>query len=277
MLEPLPLIGYSPFILSKTSYIIMNKLYKGVLKMENRNFRLDTEWNMIHYPHRPNGFGILILGDERHFVDEKSSFWTQNEGKHRLIENFKHAGYTIFYSNLYGMNWGSQKAVDLADRLCAHIRRSEILNEKIHVLAEGMGALVALQLLKRNESIRSLVLVNPILSLSKHLEQEKEHKFFYKKLLKELCGSYELEQEEGLKYIESLDDDYPQLTKQFPVKVIHVLSGNRAYKQSTVLKEYYQKWREDEVPVSICYMVPEKKGQIAVMAIQFFNQHEDIL
>ena len=49
--------------------------------MESRNFRLDTEWNIIHYPEKPQGFGILVIGDERHFVDQNSSFWLQNEGK----------------------------------------------------------------------------------------------------------------------------------------------------------------------------------------------------
>ena len=57
--------------------------------MENRNFQLDTEWNMIHYPHRPNGFGILIIGDERNFVTDTNSFWNQNEGKRNLIESLR--------------------------------------------------------------------------------------------------------------------------------------------------------------------------------------------
>ncbi len=49
--------------------------------MESRNFQFDTEWNIIHYPEQPQGFGILIIGDERHFVDQKTSFWLQNERK----------------------------------------------------------------------------------------------------------------------------------------------------------------------------------------------------
>ncbi len=49
--------------------------------MESRNFQLDAEWNIVHYPEQPLGFGILIIGDERHFVDQNTSFWLQNEGK----------------------------------------------------------------------------------------------------------------------------------------------------------------------------------------------------
>jgi hypothetical protein len=241
--------------------------------MENRNFRLDTEWNMIHYPHRPNGFGILILGDERHFVDSQNSFWTQNEGKRKLLQDFKQAGYTIFYSNLFGKNWGSQDAVDLAARLCAHIRRTEILNGKIHVFAEGMGALTALKLLKREQGIRSLLLLNPILSLNKHLEQEQEHKFFYKKLLQELAAAYQVDSKEVLSYLEK-QEDFPHIPEGIPVKVIHVLSGNRAYKQSALLKEISQTWKDLNVDCNVCYMVPEKKPQIGNQTVQFFHKHE---
>ena len=127
--------------------------------MENRNFQLDNEWSIIHYPEKPTGFGILILGDERHFVDAKNSFWLQNEGKLSIINKFKESGYTIFSSNLYGRNWGSDKALDLAARLYQYVIRTEILNSKIHIFAEGMGALTAIQLMnKMSGQIRSVVL-----------------------------------------------------------------------------------------------------------------------
>ena len=60
--------------------------------MESRNFQLDTEWNIIHYPEKPQGFGILIIGDERHFVDGNTSFWMQNEGKQYAIKIFTKSG-----------------------------------------------------------------------------------------------------------------------------------------------------------------------------------------
>lgn len=244
--------------------------------MENRNFRLDTEWNIIHYPHKPNGFGILILGDERHFVDEQSSFWTQNEGKRKMLDDLKQAGYTIFYSNLYGKNWGSQEAVELAKRLCMHIRKSEILNDKFHVLAEGMGALTLLKLLKIETKFRSLVLLNPILSLGKHLEQEKEHKFFYKKLVKEIASAYDIHPDYVYEHFQQVEED-PRFPLETPIKIIHVLTGNRAYKQSSILKGYSEKWKEDQVDYNICYLVPEKKPQIGSQVLQFFGKHERFL
>ena len=160
--------------------------------MEIRNFQLDTEWNIIHYPEQPQGFGILIIGDERHFVDESTSFWLQNEGKKSQLEKLQKSGYMIFYSNLFGKNWGCKKAVMLAKQLYEHVIRAEIMNEKIHVIAEGMGALVALKLFNEmGTSIRSIIFINPILSLKDHLALEKDHKFFYKKLVNELAFSYE--------------------------------------------------------------------------------------
>jgi pimeloyl-ACP methyl ester carboxylesterase len=245
--------------------------------MESRNFKLDTEWNVIHYPERPNGFGILTIGDERHFVNDSSSFWTQNEGKRSLLNIWKKEGYTVFYSNLYGRHWGSEKAVDLTMRLCSHIVRNEILNTSFHVVAEGMGALVALKLLADSDfKIRSLILINPILSLSKHLEQEKENKFFYKKLVAELEAAYETDIS---KLLESLDgiSSSPAFRKETPVKIIHVLSGNRAYKQSSVLKELSAEWEKEGLPVTVSYVLPEKMLQVGSQIVHFFTKYEQVL
>ncbi|WP_449621996.1 hydrolase [Robertmurraya sp. Marseille-Q9965] len=243
--------------------------------MEHRNFKLDTEWNMIHYPEKPTGFGILIIGDERHFVDEKTSFWTQNEGKSALISRLKKQGYTVFYSNLYGKNWGSDKAVQLAKRLYEFVIRTEIINNKIHLFAEGMGALVALKLLEEMKgNIRSVVLLNPVLSLKHHLEQEKEHKFFYKKLLKELSSSYNTESNQIVEIISSPEDDSPRLSSDVPLKIIHVLAGNRAYKQSNLLKNLSVKWKNEHAPVTVTYLVPEKKERLDYYLVNFMKENE---
>ncbi|MBB6443538.1 hydrolase [Bacillus benzoevorans] len=244
--------------------------------MKSRNFRLDTEWNIIHYPEKPQGFGILIIGDERHFVDENTSFWLQNEGKKILINNLREAGYTIFYSNLFGRNWGSDNAAKMTKRLYEYVMRMEILNEKVHIIAEGMGALVALKLLEEmKSSIRSCFLINPIFSLKHHLELEKDRKFFYKRLVKELEQSYEMKVQELMSKLKETDD-YPCISTAVPMKIIHVLAGNRGYKQSRFLNELSAKWEDAKKPFSVCYMVPEKKQQISQQMIRFFKAHEDI-
>ncbi|MEH7375313.1 MULTISPECIES: hydrolase [Bacillaceae] len=240
--------------------------------MENRNFQMDTQWNIIHYPEKPTGFGILIIGDERHFVDESKCFWTQNEGRLAIVNQLKEKGYTIFSSNLYGRNWGSNNAVELAERLYQHVIRSEILNNKIHILAEGMGALVAISLMEKMKGrIRSIILLNPIISLKNYLEQEKEHKFFYKKLMRELVAAHQMDQQVLENHIFSMDD---KINLQFgcPVKIIHVLSGGKSYNQSKV---YPQIISNSEINPT--FILPEKKQQLGQMMLKFFNKHETIL
>jgi hypothetical protein len=240
--------------------------------MDNRNFQIDQEWNIIHYPDKPTGFGVLIIGDERHFVDENKCFWTQNEGKLNIINELKKAGYTIFSSNLYGRNWGSENAIQLAQRLYQHVIRSEILNQKIHIIADGMGALVALKLMeKMKEQIRSVVLINPILSLKFHLEQEKEHKFFYKNLIRELTSAYQIEENELISMVYNTDT-FIKLDFDIPVKIIHVLSGGKSYNQS---KQYQHILNMTKI--TPYFIVPEKKQQLGKIIIKFFFNHEKVL
>jgi predicted alpha/beta hydrolase family esterase len=237
--------------------------------MENRNFQMDTQWNIIHYPEKPTGFGILIIGDERHFVDESKCFWSQNEGKLAIINQFKDAGYTTFSSNLYGRNWGSENAVEMAQRLYQRVIRSEILNNKIHILAEGMGALVAVKLLeKMNSQLRSVVLVNPVLSLKQHIEQEKEHKFFYKKLMRELTAAYKMDQSELENQLVQTENN-SELDSEIPIKIIHVLSGGKSYKQSKQLQQLL-----GPTNLSPTFIVSEKKPQLGNMIINFFKSNE---
>lgn len=240
--------------------------------MENRNFQMDTQWNIIHYPEKPTGFGILIIGDERHFVDEGKCFWTQNEGKLAIINQLKESGYTIFSSNLYGRNWGSDHAVELAQRLYQQVIRSEILNNKVHLIAEGMGALVAIRLMEKMKGqLRSVVLINPILSLKKHIELEKEHKFFYKKLMRELTTAYKMDQVTLEKELQNMEDEV-RLDRDIPIKIIHVMFSGKSYNQSKQLQQLFTNTK-----ISPTYIVPEKKQQLGNMMKKFFNQFEKVL
>ncbi|EOR21934.1 hydrolase [Cytobacillus oceanisediminis] len=245
--------------------------------MENRNFQLDTEWNMIHYPHRPNGFGILIIGDERNFVTDTNSFWNQNEGKRNLIESLRDNGYTIFYSNLYGKNWGSEKALQLARRLYEHIIRTEILNQRIHIIAEGMGALTAIRLMmEMKDNIRSVVLLNPILSLKEHLEREKEHKFFIKKLTNEISIAFNTNKHELFELVKE-KKEYQLEETDIPTKIIQILHNGRSYYQSHGLKKASVIWEEKNLPIFVSYVLPEKRSAIPKQIASFFKKYEKTL
>lgn len=265
--------GQTPsFILCELTYNMLRNYVKGDFFMDNRNFLMDEEWNTIHYPDKPTGFGILIIGDERHFVDENKCFWTQNEGKLAIINQLKNFGYTIFSSNLYGRNWGSENAVELAQRLYQHVIRNEILNHNIHILAEGMGALVALRLMEKMKGqIRSVVLLNPILSLKLHLELEEEHKFFYKKLLRELSAAYNIDQKNLENNLYNMDG-FIKLDSDVPVKIIHVLYGGKSHNQSKQFKQIIS-----EREINPHYILPEKKQQLGTIFIKFFHRYETVL
>ncbi|AOC57198.1 MULTISPECIES: hypothetical protein [Bacillus] len=169
--------------------------------VSERFFQLGSQWNVIHLPQKPNGFGILILGDRNHFVQENTSFWLQHYGRNQLLTALKDEGYTLFNSHLHGNHWGCEDAVFSAKQLVHHTLKQEILNREIHVLAEGMGALVAMSLAEEMpEVLRSIALVNPCLHLYAQREREKEHKFFYKQLIKELAKSYGCSEKEAETY-----------------------------------------------------------------------------
>lgn len=242
--------------------------------MESRAFQLDSEWNVIFYPEQPKGFGILIIGDIRSFVSEKSSFWSQNERRLKILNQLKKSGYTSIYSNMFGSNWGSQKAVQLAKRLYEYMRRNEILNEKIHILAEGMGALVALKLMTElKDKIRSVVFINPILSLKQQLELEKEHKFFYKKMLMEIAHAYEMKLEAVQSTIMTAGEEL-KIPYNIPIQVFCLLTGGREYERAKLIVKQIKSFEAEHDSISVTMMLPEKEQHLARNIVAFFKKHE---
>ncbi|MBM7693968.1 hypothetical protein JOC77_003412 [Peribacillus deserti] len=242
--------------------------------MNQRTFQFDGQWNIVYYPDRPSGFAIMIIGERNHFVDEKSSFWLQHPGREQILNQLKSAGYTLYSSNLYGANWGSDKSVFLAKRLHHLIMKSEILNDRIHILAEGTGALTALKLMKLLKgNVRSAVFLNPCLSLNEKIQREKERKFFLNRLMKELSEAYELDTEQRELFQNNAHPDY--LDINVPLKIIHVL-GTGGEDQSHLYKRLIDSQKE-EIAVEVQYLLAEKRYKIAAQARQFFKKFEDIL
>jgi hypothetical protein len=230
---------------------------------KQRFFQFSEQWCAIHIPDRPNGFALLILGDVSHFVDDETSLWIQHAGKNKLLHELLQRGYTIFYSHLYGANWGSPKAVKLAKQLMYYVLKTEILNERIYVLAEGMGALVALPFMDDvGDHIRAVALLNPCIYLHDQLQYEKEHKFFYKRLMRQLKQAYGEEDMER-----HIQQPKPPVV---PVKIWQV-SGVNPYPPTIHARAYAQAFG---VPVS--YHLPEKKYTFAQAIHTFFEQYNDV-
>lgn len=240
-----------------------------------RFFKLDTEWNAIHIPERPNGFGVFIIGDIHHFVDEHTSFWIQNAGENQSITNLLEQGYTVFYSNLYGKNWGSPKAVKLAKLLCHIVLKNEILNDRLHILATGMGALVAVQLLSIMEvRVRSLALINPCLDLKAYSQNEKEFKLFYKRFINEVSSAYEIKKE----HVEEKLSEW-SFRKFFfpsvPIKVWQPIEKS-AYPYHLNTKKLIEERKKRNLPTSVTFHLTDKKYGIIQSIYHFFQEHEQL-
>lgn len=243
--------------------------------MNQRFFLLDGEWNVVHTPERPNGFAIFIIGDRNHFVDGNASFWIQNAGRYTFLDLFLKNGYTVFYSNLYGRNWGSTDAVTLAKRLYHVVMKNEILNENIHLLLEGMGSLVGLKLMEEmGEKIRSAAMLNPCLSIRDQIKHEHENKLFYKRFIKEVTDAYEWDEQSFEKKINELPS-LENLKATTPVK-IWVSTDEQTY-QAKKLSRQYEQYRKERAPVQLVFHVGEKRFGIGSSIIQFFEKYERTL
>ncbi len=237
-----------------------------------RFFLMGGQWNVVHVPEKPNGFGVLIIGDTNHFVDEHKSLWTQHIGRTKIMEQLLSAGYTIFYSNLYGANWGSERALEHIQQLYHIVLKQEILNSKIHILAEGMGALVALQLMEIiKENVRSVALINPCLDLYAHYKQEKERKFFFKKIYKELLDAHKVNKEELENKIKQISGHH--FISELPVKIWQTTT-NFTYDPNVHCK-IYEEWRKKlSHPIQVTYHLVEKRYSYGSSICQFFTKFE---
>ncbi|WP_175988401.1 hydrolase [Bacillus sp. Marseille-Q1617] len=244
--------------------------------MNQRLFQLDQEWCMIHYPERPNGFAVMILGDHHHYVDDKTSFWEQHEARKKWIKDLMAKGYIVYYSNLYGANWGSGQAVELAVRLYQYVKRTEIINGKIHILTEGMGALVFKELYSKiRNDIRGVVMLTPCLSLYEQVQQEKEQKFFYKRLVKELAESRGVKKEDYEKVLIQSEHDY-EVFKNIPIPlyIVQSYNVNRYKNQFPLIKDIYKHRLVRGFSTDLFYVLPEKRDSLGLKFASYFSLHE---
>jgi pimeloyl-ACP methyl ester carboxylesterase len=157
-----------------------------------RFIRIEEQWNVIYLPERPNGFAVFLLGDNSMLVEEKTSDWEQHPEKHLFLKNLLSRGYTVIASSLFDRHWGSPKAFRLLEQLYHLVLKREILNRKVHLFAEGTGALLAIRWMNTlSNRIRSCYFVNPCFSLNEYFLQEQENKLYFKRFIKELAESYE--------------------------------------------------------------------------------------
>ncbi|MFY4774329.1 hypothetical protein [Metabacillus sp. RGM 3146] len=244
------------------------------MEIYDRFFQLEEEWSVVHIPYKPNGIGVLILGDRLHFVEEQTSFWMQHQGRKQLLSRLRNEGYTLFQSNLTGIHWGSPKASALSKLLIHTVLKKEILNGKVHLLTEGMGSLTGLELMESiPDKIRSVAMFNPCLDLQAYIEDEKNNKFFYKRLIKEIAKAYEVEDGEVLNLpFVRVEDTVSDL----PVRIWQRMNGSSYPYQQHSRK--YEEWRNSRgCPIELSLHVGDHFYRLHDKVIRFYNQNEKML
>ncbi|WP_062352076.1 hypothetical protein [Bacillus kwashiorkori] len=235
--------------------------------MDYRTFKLNNELCIIHYPKKPNGFGILVIGNDYDYVDEKQTSWTKNKTRYQILQKFLQAGYTVFYSNLGGKHYGNEFAVELTMDLYEYVKRVEILNNKIHLFAEDEGAIIANKFInEKREVVRSVLFLNPIFTLSILFEELADQPFSYRKFLKEVGSAYNQNEEECEKFTKNHFINFQPLA--LPYKIIHILK----YGLNDRSRIHYYKMIGKDIPLHV--ILPEKQMDIATQAIYFFQKYE---
>lgn len=244
-------------------------------KMEGieRYFTIDDQWCVLHLPEKPNGFGVLVIGDVNHYVDEDTALWTQHTERQRMLATLLDEGYTVFYSHLYGRNWGSPDAVELAKQLVSVVMRKETLNEKVHLLAEGMGGLTAVRMIEDvPEYVRSAAMINPCLDLHAHLKKEQETRLFYKRLSHEIADAYHVSNDK----VEETVSRAPGLEKNrstVPSKIWHA-TNRTSYGADEHSRPYEQIKQKAKAPITLTFHLPEKQFSFGKAVSSFFRQYE---
>ena len=216
-----------------------------------RFIRIEEQWNVIYLPERPNGFAAFLLGDNALVVEEDTSDWEQHPEKHLFLQNLLNRGYTVVASSFYNRHWGSYRAYQLLKQLYHLVLKQEILNKKIHLFAEGTGALLALRWLNEYaDQTRSCYFVNPCFSLYEFYQQEQENKLYFKRFLKELEASYHKDKKEmDATWIQSITPEMK--TKEIPPLSIHCHMQENRFPISKHSRPFQKKLADQEVFVNL--------------------------
>lgn len=238
--------------------------------MEFRRFVLNDEPCIIHYPEKPNGFGILVIGNRHEFVPRSGEhYWQRNETRRKILTQLLADGYTVYFSNLLGQHMGNEEAVERAGDLYEYVKRTEILNDKIHIIAEELGAKIAIGFLKRHEdNVRSILFVNPVFSLQWMAELLEEQPFLYRRFLQDIAKAYQFEEEDSEILIHT--EQVEQIGKSHPFKIIHILIHGM-YDEKWV--KMYKKYLPGAL-AKLHVVLQEKNQDIVKIARELFKETE---
>nr|WP_285876949.1 alpha/beta hydrolase [Fictibacillus phosphorivorans] len=154
--------------------------------------------------------------------------------------------------------------------------KHEILNPNIHIIAEGMGTLVALRLMEEMEpQIRSAVFINPCFDLKHHFNHERQNRLFYKRLVREISAAYQIEVRKVASLIDQLPD-VKDLHAKTPVKIWHAARGV-SFNFRDHSRKYEKRRLEIQAPITLLIHVPENTMNPARAFREFFRENEKVL
>ncbi len=123
--------------------------------------------------------------------------------------------------------------------------------------------------------IRGAIMVAPCVSLNEHLDQEKEQKFYFKKLVKEVSRSLEIREEDIEGVIMKEAGDYEEFkTIPVPLYMVQPTSLIRYKNQFSLIQDIYNQRMKNGFPTDLFYVLPEKRDSLGKKFVSYFSLHE---
>ncbi|ADU31177.1 hypothetical protein [Evansella cellulosilytica] len=229
----------------------------------------------VHLPEKPNGFAILLLGDKHHFVHSTTSSWIQHPLRNQFLNRLIDEGYTVFYCDPKHIHWGNDQVFHVVERLVKYVLTSEIINEKIHIFAEGIGALIAFRLMTHQFiQIRSIILYNPCIDLFQQYEEEKKNRFFYKRFIQEIKEAYRVEEKNVEKLCKEKSLILNDIPMYLPFRVFQVIY-QAPYNPDIHIRSFIQRRKDIQRELITTFYMPGKTvEQFSSQMINFYRKHE---
>jgi hypothetical protein len=238
-------------------------------------FKIENQWNLLFFPERPNGFAVLIIGEHPNSVEADTSIWHQHPERFSFIHSLLNEGYTVFTSELFGKHWGSSRAVDYMEQLYHLIYKRALLNKKVHLIAEGSGALVTQGLLKRRpEVIRSAFFINPCMYLDAFAKQEEQNKLYYKRFIREFLTAHGLSQDELDPSVFKRQLSLNEFNECPPLHIIHDVT-NKRYPFEQHSRPFTKECEDNNIPITLSLHGGSKSYSSFIHpALKFFKKTE---
>jgi hypothetical protein len=236
-----------------------------------RRFMIDNEHCVTYIPEKPNGFGLMIIGDNSNYVTSESWFWEDSIGRFSILSKLLDEGYTVFSVNLTGNYWGNNSVFNLIMKLYDHVIKREIINQSIHLLTEGKGALIINKILNEIKKFRTISCIDPLFSLKDSIILEENQRVYYKTSLKEISEAYNLKENEVFSYLLKNEVISPI---DYPVRIYTSakLTLYQKYKNA-LITNFCDKYIKD---YSIKYYMDDTKYSQIMNITSFLKKYEKI-